>query len=196
MAEISAYPLAAPDYPWAVPDFTRGQCANCSLVMLQQTMRDLHVVHIYYKWLIVFSLTDCTLLFLNNQHPHQYHDKQAARINASQFWQKLKNFFEVPWSDFQEGACGKWLQRRTILWKGENVRNVCKKVLKSERSLTRMGLYSRSRCSPFPYTCKHVSNRGIPLKKKNSTEESCSTSRLQWKRYSLWSSLDGTGESV
>ncbi len=26
------------DYPWASPDFTRGQRANCSLVMLRQTM--------------------------------------------------------------------------------------------------------------------------------------------------------------
>ncbi len=32
-------PRAAPDYPWAVPDFPRGlQRANCSLVMLQQTL--------------------------------------------------------------------------------------------------------------------------------------------------------------
>ncbi len=31
MGEISAY-------PWAVADFTRGQRANCSLVMLQKTM--------------------------------------------------------------------------------------------------------------------------------------------------------------
>ncbi len=38
MGEISAYPQAAPDYPWAVPNSTRGQRANCSLVMLQQTM--------------------------------------------------------------------------------------------------------------------------------------------------------------
>ncbi len=35
---ISAYPRAAPDYQWAAPDFPRGQRANCSLVMLQQTM--------------------------------------------------------------------------------------------------------------------------------------------------------------
>ncbi len=33
-----AYPRAAHDYPWAAPDFTHEQRANCSLVMLQQTM--------------------------------------------------------------------------------------------------------------------------------------------------------------
>ncbi len=38
MGEINAYPRAAPDYPWAAPDLTRWQRANCSLVMLQQTM--------------------------------------------------------------------------------------------------------------------------------------------------------------
>ncbi len=38
MGEISAYQRAAPHYPWAAPDFARGQRANCSLVMLQQTM--------------------------------------------------------------------------------------------------------------------------------------------------------------
>ncbi len=38
MGEISVYPQAAPDYPWAAPDFCRGQHANCSFVMLQQTM--------------------------------------------------------------------------------------------------------------------------------------------------------------
>ncbi len=38
MGEISAYSRAAPDYPWAAPGFTPGQPANCSLVMLQQTM--------------------------------------------------------------------------------------------------------------------------------------------------------------
>ncbi len=38
MGEISAYPQGSYDYPWATPDFTRGQRANCSLVMLQQTM--------------------------------------------------------------------------------------------------------------------------------------------------------------
>ncbi len=36
--KISAYPRAAADYPWAASDFTHGQHANCSLVMLQQTM--------------------------------------------------------------------------------------------------------------------------------------------------------------
>ncbi len=40
MGELSAYPQAAPDYPWAAPDFTRGQRANCSLMMLQQTIGD------------------------------------------------------------------------------------------------------------------------------------------------------------
>ncbi len=38
MAEISACPRATPDYPWAASDFTRGQRANCSLVMLQQSI--------------------------------------------------------------------------------------------------------------------------------------------------------------
>ncbi len=38
MGEISAYPQAAHDYPWAAPDFTRGQRANCSLVMLLHTV--------------------------------------------------------------------------------------------------------------------------------------------------------------
>ncbi len=38
MGEISAYPQAAPDYPWAALDFARGLRADCSLVMLQQTM--------------------------------------------------------------------------------------------------------------------------------------------------------------
>ncbi len=39
-------------YPWAFPDFTRWQHANCSLVMLQQTMASQfpHKCHLFHPF--------------------------------------------------------------------------------------------------------------------------------------------------
>ncbi len=74
MGEISAYPRAALDYPWTAPDSPHGlQCANCSLVMLQQTMGSQFPCFLFFqpifqsRLLLRFAEAICRTLFDQNQ---------------------------------------------------------------------------------------------------------------------------------
>ncbi len=70
MGEISAYQWAAPDYPWAAH-------ANCSLVMLQQTMGNLFQCYCCYGvYLILITLTDALrMLFAECMHQDSFHNQ-------------------------------------------------------------------------------------------------------------------------